>query len=151
MAYRKLGRNSDHRIALLKNMVTSLLVNGEIVTTEAKAKEIKRLADKVITLSKVDINNPSVDGKEVPSRVNARREASRLLTGCVSEQFIKTVTGKEKLTPKVRASVDKQDVINKLFTEIAEKYKERNGGYTAVYKMGPRKGDAAPMAVVKLV
>ena len=64
MGYRKLGRTTDHRKAMLRNLVTSLIVNGEVITTEAKAKEVKRLADKMITLGKVEINNKQVDGKE---------------------------------------------------------------------------------------
>lgn len=151
MAYRKLGRTTDHRLAMLKNLLTSLLVNGEVVTTEAKAKELRRIADKMITLGKVAIINPQVDGKDSIATINAKREAARFITDCVTEKFIGEASGKERLTPKVRATVGKNQVINKLFTELAETYKERNGGYTAIYKLGPRRGDAAPMAVIKLV
>jgi large subunit ribosomal protein L17 len=153
MGYRKLGRTTDHRKAMLRNLVTSLIVNGEVITTEAKAKEVKRLVDKMITLGKVEINNKQVDGKENPRRINAKRRAAAFLTDCVTEEFIKAKqeTGKTRITPKVRATVNKKQIMDKLFNELAEQFKEKNGGYTAIYKLGPRRGDAAPMALLKLV
>ena len=109
---RKLGRPTDHRLMMLRNLVTSLLENGRITTTEAKAMEVRSLADKMITLGKANT-------------LHTKRQALAYIT--------------------------KKDVVFKLFDEIAPKYADRNGGYTRVIKMGPRRGDAAPMAIVELV
>lgn len=109
---RKLGRPTAHRMAMLKGMVTLLLENGSIETTLTRAKEVRSLTDKMITLGK-------------KNTLASRRAALSFIT--------------------------KEDVVKKLFDEIAPAYAERNGGYTAVYKIGPRRGDAAEMAIVKLV
>ena len=109
---RKLGRASDHRDAMLRNLVTSLLENGKIETTLEKAKETRCMAEKMITL-----------GKE--NTLHTRRQALSYIT--------------------------KEDVVKKLFDEIAPKYAERNGGYTRVIRLGARRGDAAEMAVLELV
>ncbi len=109
---RKLGRASDHRDAMLRNLVTSLLENGKIETTLEKAKETRCMAEKMITL-----------GKE--NTLHTRRQALSYIT--------------------------KEDVVTKVFTEIAPKYAERNGGYTRILKLGPRRGDAAEMAIIELV
>lgn len=109
---RKLGRATDHRIAMLKNLVTNLLEFGKIETTETRAKEIRPLAEKMITLGK---NNT----------LHTRRQAL--------------------------AFIKKEDVVTKLFEEIAPKYAERQGGYTRIIKKDPRRGDASPMAIIELV
>ncbi len=109
---RKLNLPTDQRMALLRNMVTSLLENGRIETTETRAKEARSLAEKMITLGKTNT-------------LHSRRQALAFIT--------------------------KEDVVTKLFAEIAPKYAERNGGYTRIIKIGPRRGDAAPMAIVELV
>jgi large subunit ribosomal protein L17 len=111
-ARRKLGRTSAHRIALLRNMVTSLLDHEQIETTDAKAKELKRYADKMITLGK-------------RGDLHARRQAL--------------------------AVVKSADVTRKLFSELAERYRTREGGYTRVLKLRTRVGDAAPISLVELV
>lgn len=111
-ARRKLGRTSAHRIALLRNMVTSLLDHEQIETTDAKAKELKRYADKMITLGK-------------RGDLHARRQAL--------------------------AVVKSADVTRKLFSELAERYRSRPGGYTRVLKLRTRVGDAAPISLVELV
>lgn len=108
---RKLGRTTEHRNAMLRGMVTLLLEKGAIETTLSRAKELRCVADKMITLGK----------KET---LAARREALAYIT--------------------------KEDVVKKLFDEIAPKYADRVGGYTQVYKLGPRRGDAAEMALIKL-
>lgn len=110
--YRKLGRSTSHRNLMLRNLVTSLLKNGRIETTVTRAKEARKLAEKMITLAK-------------RGDLHARR------------QVLSFVTDKE--------------VVKVLFEEIAPKYQERNGGYTKIYKLGPRRGDAAPMALIELV
>lgn len=109
---RKLGKATDNRMAMLRNLVTSLLENGRIETTLAKAKEVRSLAEKMITL-----------GKE--NTLHSRRQALAFIT--------------------------KEDVVTKVFAEIAPKYAERNGGYTRILKVGPRRGDAAEMAIIELV
>lgn len=109
---RKLGRPTDHRMAMLRAMVTYLLENGKIETTVTRAKEVRSLAEKMITLGK---NN---------NLHNYRRALS---------------------------FITKEDVAKKLFDEIAPKYAERNGGYTRIIKTGPRRGDAAEMAIIELV
>lgn len=109
---RKLGRTTDHRKALLRNQVTSLLRHGKIETTVAKAKETQRMSEKMITLAK-------------RGDLHARRQ--------------------------VLAYIYDEDVVTKLFEEIGPSYQERNGGYTRVLKLGPRRGDAAEMAILELV
>ena len=109
---RKLGRTTEHRMAMLKGMVTLLLENGQIVTTLTRAKEVRPLAEKMITLGK-------------KNTLASRRAALAFIT--------------------------KEAVVSKVFNELAPLYAERNGGYTAIYKLGPRRGDAAEMAIVKLV
>ena len=109
---RKLNLPTDQRMALLRNLVTSLLENGKIETTETRAKEARSLAEKMITLGKTNT-------------LHSRRQALAFIT--------------------------KEDVVTKLFAEIAPKYADRNGGYTRIIKTGPRRGDAAPMAIVELV
>lgn len=109
---RKLGRNSSHRRAMLRNLVTSLLAEGRIQTTHTRAKEVQRIADRMITLGK-------------RSDLHARRQAL--------------------------AYIYSEDVVTKLFTEYAEKYADRNGGYTRVLKMGPRRGDGAEISILELV
>ncbi len=109
---RKLGRRTDHRKAMLRNQVTSLLEHGRIETTVIKAKETKRMTDKMITLAK-------------RGDVHARRQ--------------------------VLAYLYNEDVVNKLFDEIAPNYEDRNGGYTRIMRIGPRRGDGAELAIIELV
>ena len=112
MAYRKLGMKSSHRQAMFRNIVSSLLKEERVETTESRGKEIKKLADKMITLGK-------------RGDLHARRQALAFLR--------------------------EEDVVKKLFDEIAPRYQERQGGYVRVIKTGYRRGDAAPMVVVELV
>ena len=109
---RKLGRTSDHRKAMLRAMVTFLLENGKIETTVTRAKEVRIMTEKMITL-----------GKE--GSLHSKRQ--------------------------VFAYVTKAGVAKKLFDEIAPKYADKNGGYTRIVKIGPRRGDAAEMAIIQLV
>ena len=108
----KLGVRADHRRSMFRNLVTSLLKHEKIETTETRAKAIKRLTDKMITLGKTNT-------------LHSRRQALEFIT--------------------------KEDVVTKLFSEIAPKYADRNGGYTRIIQTGPRRGDAAPMAILELV
>ena len=109
---RQLGRTSDHRTAMLRAMVTYLLENGRIETTVTRAKEVRSMAEKYITLAK-------------DNTLHARRQAMAFIT--------------------------KEDVVSKLFSEIAPKYAEVNGGYCRIIKTGPRRGDAAEMAIIELI
>ncbi len=109
---RKLGRASDHRDAMLRNMVTSLLENGKMTTTVTRAKEVRAMAEKMITLAKVD-------------SLHNKRQAMAYIT--------------------------KEDVVKKLFDEIAPKYKDVNGGYCRIIKTVARRGDAAEMCILELV
>ena len=109
---RKLGRPTAHRNAMLRGMVTYLLENGTIETTLTRAKEVRSMAEKMITLGK-------------KNTLASRRAALAYIT--------------------------KEDVVKKLFDQIAPKYASRNGGYTQIYKLGPRRGDAAEMAMIKLL
>ncbi|MBQ7299168.1 MAG: 50S ribosomal protein L17 [Clostridia bacterium] len=109
---RKLGRPTAHRNAMLRGMVTYLLENGQIETTLTRAKEVRSMTEKMITLGK-------------KNTLASRRAALAYIT--------------------------KEDVVKKLFDQIAPEYADRNGGYTRIYKMGPRRGDCAEMAIIKLV
>ena len=109
---RKLGRPTDHRLAMLRNLVTSLLREGRIETTLTRAKETRRMAERMITLGK-------------RGDLHSRRLAL--------------------------AYIYDEDVVTKLFEEIAPKYEDRNGGYTRIIKVGPRRGDAAEKAIIELV
>ena len=111
-AGRKLGRDSAHRKALYSNLTCSLIEHGRIRTTEAKAKEVRPIAEKMITLGK-------------RGDLHARRLAM--------------------------AELRSNDVVHKLFSDVAPRFAERNGGYTRVIKLGPRQGDAASMALLELV
>ena len=147
--YRKLGRTSSQRKALLRNQVTNLLYHGKIVTTEAKAKVAQKDKDgkrvkEVVDGKKVTVYD-TVDKeikKDNPSRLHARRQMKKMLY-TITEVPTETA-GKKKATKEV-------DITNLLFDEIAPKYADRNGGYTRIIKIGPRKGDAAMEVVIELV
>lgn len=120
MPYRKLGRTSAARKALFRSLVTDLVLYERIETTEAKAKELRSIADKLITLAK-------------RGDLSARRQVASY----VRRESLEDQEG--------------QDAIQKLFSEIGPRYADRNGGYTRILKVGPRRGDAAPMALIELV
>lgn len=175
--YRKLGRTSSQRKALLRNQVTNLLYHGKIVTTESKAKEIRKIAEGMIALAVKEKDNfqtvkvttkvarkdkdgkrikEVVDGKKVAvfddvektikkdnaSRVHARRQMMKYLYPIT--EVPAEAAGKKRNTKSVNLS-------DKLFEEIAPKYTNRNGGYTRIVKIGPRKGDAAMEVLIELV
>jgi large subunit ribosomal protein L17 len=110
--YRKLGRPTASRLAMLRSLTTSLLASGKIATTVPRAKEVRRMAEKMITIAK-------------KNTLHARRQVLEFLTV--------------------------EDVVTKLFSEIAPKYETRNGGYTRITRTWPRRGDAAMMCVIELV
>lgn len=110
--YRKLGRKTSHRNLMLRNLTTDVLKHGKITTTVTRAKETRRMAEKMITLGK-------------KGDLNSRRAALAYITD--------------------------EEVVKKLFSEIAPKYEERNGGYTRIIKLGERRGDSAPMSILELI
>ena len=179
--YRKLGKTSAQRKALLRNQVTALLYHGKIVTTEARAKEIRKLAEKLIAMAvrekdnfeevtvtakvpKKDENGKRVkETKEIngvqkkvtvynevqktikkdkPSRLHVRRQMLAVLYD---------VTEVPAKAAGRRANTKKADIVSKLFDEYGTKYATRNGGYTRIVKIGPRKGDAAMEVLIELV
>ncbi len=175
--YRKLGRTSSQRKALLRNQVTNLLYHGKIVTTEQKAKEVRKIAEGLIAMAVKEKDNYEtvtvtakvpkktedgkrvkevVDGKRVtvyeevqkeikkdlPSRLHARRQMLKVFYPVT--EVPEKAAGRKRNTKKV-------DMVDKMFTEVAPKYTDRNGGYTRIVRIGPRKGDAAMEVLLELV
>ncbi|MCR5624930.1 MAG: 50S ribosomal protein L17 [Lachnospiraceae bacterium] len=175
--YRKLSRNASQRKALLRNQVTNLLYHGSIVTTEAKAKEIRKIAEGIIALGVKECDNfetvtvktkvpqldkdgkrvkEVVDGKKVtvyndiekeikkdkPSRLHARRQMNKYLYRVT--EIPEEIKGRRK-------GVKTIDVSAIVLDELGPKYADRNGGYTRIVKIGPRKGDAAMQVMIELV
>ncbi|WP_295746607.1 50S ribosomal protein L17 [uncultured Limosilactobacillus sp.] len=126
MSYRKLGRTSSQRKALLRGLTTELIINGQIKTTVARAKEVRRTMDQMVTLAK-------------KGDLSSRRRAAAFVRDAVAD------------VKENGDDIKVQTALQKLFDEIGPKYKDRQGGYTRVVKMMPRRGDAAPMALVSLV
>ena len=126
MSYRKLGRTSSQRKALLRDLTTDLIVNGSIKTTEARAKEVRKTADQMITLGK-------------RGDLHARRQAASFLRNVVAD------------VKEDGDDVRVQSALQNLFEELAPKYADRNGGYTRILKTMPRRGDAAQMVVLEFV
>jgi large subunit ribosomal protein L17 len=175
--YRKLGRTSSQRKALLRNQVTNLLYHGKIRTTETKAKEVRKIAEGLIAMAVRERDNfetvsvtakvarkdadgkrvkEVVDGKKVtiydevqkevkkdlPSRLHARRQMLKVFYPI--KEVPAENKGKKKNTKEV-------DLVEQMFTEVAPKYSNRNGGYTRIVKIAPRKGDAAMEVLLELV
>ncbi|MBR3308688.1 MAG: 50S ribosomal protein L17 [Lachnospiraceae bacterium] len=175
--YRKLSRNAAQRKALIRNQVTALINNGKIVTTEAKAKEIRKVAEHLIALAvrekdnfeevtvKAKVARKDKDGKRVKEVVDGKKVTvfdevdktikkdapSRL---AARRQMLKVLYPvkqvPDKAAGKKRGTVE-VDLVAKLFDEIAPKYANRNGGYTRIVKIGQRKGDAAMEVLIELV
>ncbi|HII1030988.1 TPA: 50S ribosomal protein L17 [Staphylococcus aureus] len=122
MGYRKLGRTSDQRKAMLRDLATSLIISERIETTEARAKEVRSVVEKLITLSK-------------KGDLASRRNAAKTLRNV-------EILNEDETT---------QTALQKLFGEIAERYTERQGGYTRILKQGPRRGDGAESVIIELV
>jgi len=175
--YRKLGRTSDQRKALLRNQVTNLLYNGKINTTEAKGKEIRRIAEGMIAQAvkekdnfetvtvKAKVARKDKDGNKVKEVVNGKKvtvyddvektikkdSATRLHARRQMLKFLYPVTEVPTEAAGKKRNTKTVDVTDKLFDEIAPKYVSRNGGYTRIVKIGPRKGDAAMEVLIELV
>lgn len=126
MAYRKLGRTSSQRKAMLRDLATDLIVHERIQTTEARAKELRSVVEKMITLGK-------------RGDLHARRQVAQFI-----RRELVVTTNDEGEEKEIFA-------IQKLFEDVAPRYTERQGGYTRIMKMGPRRGDGAPVVVIELV
>ena len=166
---RKLGRTASQRKAMLRNLTTNLLWYGRIETTEAKAKEVRSIVDKMITLAireydkTVDVEKEFYNDKkqivkqtftnDLPSKLHARR----LMMAYLYDIKETKKDDENKKDYKERTKDNKHPVVEKLFREYGPKYRARNqekncaGGYTRIYKLGPRRGDAAEMVIIELV
>ena len=165
---RKLGKPTDQRLAMLKCQTTDLLLNGKIVTTEARAKEVKALADSIIALAvKEHKNFEEVEVKVVKAKLDSNgKKVTEKATSKNGKEYLKVVNeekmekrqkdmpsrlnARRKIMKKVN-KVEGVDLMNKLFNELAPKYEGRVGGYTRILKMEPRKGDNADSAILMLV
>ena len=175
--YRKLSRTSSQRKALLRNQVTALLENGKIVTTEAKAKEVRKIAEGLIALAVREKDNfdtvtvtakvprKDADGQRVKEVVDGKKvtvydevektikkdQPSRLHARRQMLKVLYTVTEVPTAAAGKKKNTKEVDLVAKLFDEIAPKYADRNGGYTRIVKIGQRKGDGALEVLLELV
>ncbi len=165
---RKLGKPTDQRLAMLKCLTTDFLLNGKIVTTEARAKEVKAIVDSVIALAVKEKDNfEEVEVKIVKAKLDSKgRKVTEKVTSKNGKEYLKvvketTMEKRQKDLPsrlnarrKIMTKVNKVkdiDLMNKLFNEIAPKYADRVGGYTRILKMEPRRGDNADVALLQLI
>lgn len=172
--YRKLGRTTAQRKALLRNQVTNLLYNGKIRTTETKAKEVRKLAEKMIALAVKEMDNfeevtvtskvprKDAEGKRVKEVVDGKKvtvydeiektikkdSATRLHA---RRQMLKVLYPVIEVKDNKQRQAKKVDMVARLFDEVAPKYQDRNGGYTRIVKIGQRKGDGAMEVFIELV
>ncbi|MCC6453132.1 MAG: 50S ribosomal protein L17 [Acidobacteria bacterium] len=151
-AHRKLGRTTEHRMSMLRNLATSL-INADkeyIVTTVQKAKELRPFVEKVITLAR---HAQHAEGNDAMRVVNLRRQAARFFhsgntTFKVAQSRFRGKKGEPKEAPVRTAGVA---AVQRLFNELGVRYKDRNGGYTRIIRLGRRQGDNAELAVIELV
>ena len=170
---RKLGKTTDIRLAMLKTQVTDLILHGKIETTEARAKEVKAIADSLISLAiKEKDNFEMVDVKVSKAKLDSKgNKVTELVKSKNGKEYLKVVkeettesrqkdmpsrlNARKKIMTKINKVKDSDgnniDLTAKLFGEIAEKYKDRVGGYTQIIKVGARKGDNAEKVILKLV
>ena len=170
---RKLGRPTDQRLAMLKCLTTDLILHGKIQTTQNRAKEVKAIADSIIALAVKEKDNfEMVDVKVVTAKLDAKgnketvkatskngKEYLKVVKEEVKEKRQKDMPTRLNARRKIMARTNKVkdsngnniDLPTKLFGEIAEKYAKREGGYTRIYKIGPRRGDCAEKVIIELV
>ncbi|MBR3382926.1 MAG: 50S ribosomal protein L17 [Clostridia bacterium] len=162
MPNRKLNKPTDQRDAMFRNMATALLWNGKLVTTETRAKELRPIVEKLISTAVAEYKNTetvtkkSVNDKQQeievekkidkPSKLHARRQIMAYLYNITEVK-----EHKEKREDFEKRTAANHPVVEKLFNEIAPKYDGKNGGYTRIMKLGPRRGDAAEMALIELI
>ena len=133
-----LGKAQDHRKALLLSLATELFVHGEIKTTMARAKALKPYAEKIITLAK-------------KGDLHSIRQAARYIYNKETGKYMDLATGEVFETPQADKKLASQTVLRKLFVIIGKQYSEKKGGYTRIYHLPPRRGDASEMALIQLV
>ncbi len=170
---RKLGRATDQRKAMLKGLVTSLFENGRIETTEARAKEVKNIAESLITIAvkevdnftsktvKVSVAKLDSEGKKLKKTVTSKNGRKYEVVDREIKTDMVTVDSPSRLHARKKAmswlyrfkdaNGKNLNIADKLFDEIAPKYKGKNGGYTRIYKLGPRRGDAAEVVILELI
>jgi len=170
---RKLGRTTDIRKAMLKNLTTDVILHGKIETTEARAKEVKSIVDSVISLAiKEKDNFETVDVKVVKAKLDSKgNKVTELVKSKNGKEYLKVVkeettekrqkdmpsrlNARRKIMRKINKVKDSDgkniDIPSKLFNEIAPKYEGRVGGYTRIVKAGPRRGDGAEKAILELL
>ena len=170
---RKLGRTTDIRLAMLKGLTTDVILHGQIVTTEARAKEVKSIVDSIIALAiKEKDNFETVDVKIVKAKLDSKgNKVTELVKSKNGNEYLKVVkeektekrqkdmpsrlSARRKMMTKINKVKDSEgnniDLPSKLFNEIAPKYADRVGGYTRIIKAGPRRGDAAETVILQLV
>ena len=173
MGTRKLGRTTDHRLSMLRSLTTSLLLNGKIETTEAKAKEVRSIVEKLITLGikeqsnfttaekKVSYAKVDEAGKKVTEEVTSKngkkynKVVREITTKTVEIDMPSRLAARRKMFNKINKVKDADgkniDLTAKLFGEYADKYKDRTGGYTRILKLGQRRGDGAEVVILELV
>ena len=134
----RLGRPQDQRKALLRSLATELFLHGEIKTTISKAKALKPYAEEIITRAK-------------RGDLHARRQAAKFIFDVETSKFVDSQTGEVFTELQEGKKLIPQTVLRKLFSEIGKQYENRNGGYTRIYHLPPRRGDAAEMALIQLV
>ena len=175
--YRKLGRTSSQRKAMLRSLVTALIQNGKIETTEARAKEVRKIAEGLIAMAvkekdnfeevtvqskvyikdkdgkrvKEEVDGKKVDKLEMVDKVIKKDTPSRLHARRKMNKVLYTVTEVPTEAAGKKKATKKVDLTQKLFDEVAPKYADRKGGYTRIIKIGQRKGDAAMQVVLELV
>ncbi len=173
MANRKLGRKSSIRVSMLKTLTTDLIMYGKITTTEARAKEVKKIADSIIALAVSEKDNfETVNQKVVRAKLDSKgNKLTELVKSKNGKEYLKVVkeevteerqkdlpsrlNARRKIMTKINKVTDSDgnnvDLPSKLFNEIAPKYVDRVGGYTKIVKAGPRRGDNAETAILMLV
>ena len=170
---RKLGKTTDQRLAMLKCQATDLILHGKIETTEARAKEVKAIVDSIIALAVKEKDNfETVDMKVVKAKLDSKgNKEMEKVTSKNGKEYLRVVkeekmekrqkdmpsrlNARRKIMAKTNKVTDKEgnkiDLPAKLFGELATKYEKRVGGYTRIYKMGPRRGDSAETVIIELV
>ncbi len=170
---RKLGKPTDQRLAMLKALTTDVILRGKIVTTETRAKEVKAIVDSIVSLAVKEKDNfEMVDAKVITAKLDAKGNKETVkATSKNGKEYLKVVKEEKtvsrqkdmpsrlnarkkimKMVNKVKDEEGKNvDLPGKLFNEIAPKYTNNVGGYTRIVKVGPRKGDNAPMAILELL
>lgn len=177
MEYRKLGKTSSQRKALLRNQVTALILNEKIVTTQARAEEVQKIAERLITLAirekdnfetvkvQAKVARKDKDGKRIKEEKDGKKvtvydevekeikkdKPSRLHARRQMLKVLYPVTEVPTEGAQKKKNTRKVDLVAKLFDEIAPKYADRKGGYTRIVKIGPRRGDAAMQVLLELV